>query len=431
MGGLYGFYRGEVTEVNIDDNDYGAVRVFVPDLMCYEKDPSYNPSKMGLITLPGNNPVGGRNLSNDGSYGWGTVMVPRVGDWIWVFFEAGDPSKPFYFAALNIKNTKLPPENRDVTDPSTVYTLLKTYDGRSIIMADSSDVQRIELTGKYQDGAAIDADGGDVDPYTIDQNQTTILFDERSDQEKILIRTHKGDFLHIDVDEQKLQAYFLNDITIKTDGNLHLQVAQDVHFAVGGNMYTEIGKEKHTTVNGNFYGQVYEDKHERILGSSHEVVEVDKHIHITGDINLESGGGYNITVGSYLAIDVSSKVGIKSGAEISLDSGADFGLTVGGNLSEDVSGTGSIKIGTNLAIESVKFDAKASGMMSLEAGAAYNLLASGLITTHGSARADQAGAPPSSGVIIPPSTPTSPTSPTDAEIATVPEPVDPEGDRDT
>lgn len=411
MSRLYGFYRAEVTEVNIEDNDYGAIRVFVPDLMC-DIDPNYDSSKMGLIALPGNNPVGGRNASNDGSYGWGTVLVPRVGDWVWIFFEAGDLKRPFYFAALNIKNTKLPPENRDVTDPSKVYTLLKTYDGRSIIIADSEDVQRIELTGKYQDGAATEPDGNDTDPYNIDQNQTTILFDERDDQEKILIRTHKGDFLHIDVNEQQLQAYFLNDILIKTDGNLHLQVSQDVHFSVGGNMYTEIGEEKHTTVNSNLYTQVYEDKHERVLGSSYEVIESDKHVNVTGSVNLQSGSGYNITVGSDLAIST----------------GSNFGLSVGGNSSEDISGSGSIKIGTNLAIESTKFDAKASGMMSMEAGAAYNLLAGGMIMTHGSARSDQAGAPPSSGTIT---SPVSPTSPTDADNATVPEPVDPEGDRDT
>lgn len=412
MARLYGFYRAEVTEVNIEDNNYGAIRVFIPDLMCSEEDPSYDPAKMGLIALPGNNPVGGRNLTNEGSYGWGTVMVPRVGDWIWVFFEAGDPSKPFYFAALNIKNTKLPPENRDVIDPNTVYTLLKTYNGRSVVVADSEDVQRIELTGKYQDGPANEADGEGLDVYTIDQNQTTILFDERSGQEKILIRTHKGDFLHIDVDEQQLQAYFLNDISIKTDGNLHLQVTQDVHFSVGGNMYTEIGKENHSTINGNSYKQIYEDKHERVLGSSYEGVETDKHLNVTGDFNIQSDGGYNITVGS----------------DLSISTGSNYGLSVGGNSSEDVTGTGSMKIGTNLAIESVKFDAKASGMMSLEAGAAYNLLAGGMIMTQGSMRMDQAGAPPSSGVITPPS---SPTSPTKAENAAVPQPIDPEGDRDT
>lgn len=375
---FFGFHRAEVTEVDItvdsEANDFGAIRVFIPDIMTGD-DPYYDPSTMGLIALPANNPVGGRNDKNDGSYGWGSVMVPRVGDWVWIFFEAGDPSKPFYFSALNIKNTKLPPENRGVTEPHKVYTLLKTYDGRSLIVSDSSDVQRIELTGKYQTGPAEEPDGDDTDPYTIDDNQTTILFDERDGKEKILIRTHKGDFLHIDVDEQKLQAYFTEDISIKTDADLHLQVSKDVHFQVGGNMYTEIGKNKHLIVNDNLYIQVFGNRHDRVLGDLYENIE----------------GGLNITIDGDLNIDVTTNIGIKTAA--------------------------------NYALESVKMDIKAGGMMSIESGAAYNLKSAGMIMTDGTMRADQSGAtPPSSGVI---------TTPTSAENATPPSPVDPEGERDT
>jgi len=359
---LFGFHRAEVTEVDIrideEDNDYGAIRIFIPDLMT-DDDPNYDPSKMGAIAFPANNPVGGRNSKNKGSYGWGTVMIPRVGDWVWIFFEAGDPSKPFYFAAWNKMNTKLPPENIGVEEPHKVYTLLKTYDGRSIIISDSSDVQRIELTGKYQEGPAEEPDGNDTDPYTIDDNQTTILFDERENKEKILIRTHKGDFLHIDVDEQKLQAYFSKDITIKTDANLHLQVARDVHFKVGGTMYTEIVKDKHTIVDGTIFRHAYKDRHERVLGNLYESVEGGMNIKIGGDLSIESGG--------------------------------------------------------NFGLKAAKIDIKSGGMMSQQAGAAWNVLAGGLITTNGSARADQAGAPPAI-----PSSPTSaknatPPTPVDPE----------------
>ena len=186
MGGLFGFYRAKCIEADIEDNDYGAVRVWIPDLHT-DLDPD-GIEDVGLIALPGNNPVGGRNNEDENSYGWGTVMIPRPGDWIWVFFEAGDPSKPFYFSALNIKNAKIPPENRvnqegsKPDEPHTIYTILKTHKGRSVIVADSPDVERIEISGKYQSGPATDEGGDSTDPYTIDGNQTTILFDERASQ---------------------------------------------------------------------------------------------------------------------------------------------------------------------------------------------------------------------------------------------------------
>jgi len=397
--GLNGFYRAKCLEANIDNNDYGAIRIWVPDLHT-DLDPDA-PETTGLIALPGNNPVGGRNNTEKGSYGWGTIMVPRPGDWIWVFFEAGDPSKPFYFAALNIKNSKLPPEHRLnqegvlPDEPHTVYTIIKTHQGRSIVVADSPDIQRIEISGKYQSGPATDENGDSTDPYTIDDNQTTILFDERTGKEKVLIRTHKGDFLHIDIDEQKLQAYFAEDITIKTDANLHIQVAGDVHYKVTGNVYEEVIEERHSKIGGSYYVQT----------------DTDIHTTVSGNVLNNVTGNQDELVGGNLSEAISGNKGVDVGGKLDQNIGADKSEKVGAKLGIDVGAKLDIKTGTDFNID---------------VGAAYGLNAAADIITMGARRMDQTSPPPPA---VP--TPAAPAAPTPATPMTPPTPIDPEGDRDT
>lgn len=265
-----GFYRAKVTEVDYNNNDYGEVRLFIPDLMTSEDSDYDEEGEMGLIAMPANNPIGGRNSDNSGSYGHGMVIVPNVGDWVWCFFEGGDTKKPFYWNAINIMNSKLPPQNRNVAEPNKVYTLMHTKDGRTIVLADSEDVQRVEITGKKRwnllSGAQdrldvspddLSPDGDDQDPYRIDTepgedeepndqdgedgNQSTILLDEREGQEKILLKTWKGDYIHMDVDERELHMYFKNGINIKTDKSFELWVGTNMITNVVGIQSTVVG----------------------------------------------------------------------------------------------------------------------------------------------------------------------------------------------
>ena len=115
---------------------------------------------------------------------------------------------------------------------------------------------------------------GDTDSvYTIDGNQTTILFDEREGKEKILIRTYKGDFFHIDIDEQKLQIEFENDILIKTNGDFNVTANGEMNFkSLTDSIYIESD-----------VGEV------NIKGDQ--------------DVNVEAGGDYNLLASGDILTD--------------------------------------------------------------------------------------------------------------------------------
>jgi len=241
---LNGFYRAQVVDNN-DPDEYGRVKVWIPDTM-----PKVDPSK-GLWASPANNPIGGLNSDGDSSHHYmGTSYIPAKGAWVWCFFENGNASKPFYIAGLDLQNSKVLPENRVGGNKTRKWVIFKSHEGRTIVVSDDGDDCRVEITGKKRNlSSPPSGDTGSV--YTIDGNQTTILLDERSGKEKILIRTHKGDFVNIDTENQKLQIKFAQDITIETGGSFFIKAATDVNIKAGANANVQSGASMNFKAGGN------------------------------------------------------------------------------------------------------------------------------------------------------------------------------------
>lgn len=229
-----GFYRAFVVD-NKDPEVQGRVKVWIPDVM-----PEVEQTK-GLWARPANNVVGGRNTEYDQSHTYmGSSYIPKNGSWLWIFFEKGDLNFPWYFTGCNLGNTKVLPENQLGGEKEHKWVVFKSHEGRCVIISDDPDDRRVELTGKKRN-ISNPPTGNTDSVYTIDGNQSTILFDERSGKEKVLIRTYKGDYLHIDIDEQKLQAYFKSDINIETGSNLSIKSGGSVKIQSGGNYDVKSG----------------------------------------------------------------------------------------------------------------------------------------------------------------------------------------------
>ena len=219
---LYGNYRAKVVD-NKDKEKFGRVMVWIPDLMPDIED------TQGIWARPANNPMGGRNSeadSKDNHYA-GSSFIPLNGSWVWIFFEAGNINRPYYFGALDIENTPVLAENQQGANYQLKYTLFKSHSGRAVVVSDDPGDARVEITGKKREMA--EPPSGDAESvYKIDDNMTTIFLDERNGTQKLLIRTYLGDFIHIDIDERKLQAEFESDIIIKTNGKFQLYAKDEI-----------------------------------------------------------------------------------------------------------------------------------------------------------------------------------------------------------
>jgi hypothetical protein len=219
---LYGNYRAKVVS-NKDKEKFGRVLVWIPDLMIGIDDTK------GIWARPANNPMGGRNKleGETDCYYAGTSYIPANGSWLWIFFEAGNVNRPYYFASLDIENAKTLPENQLGSEYSKKWVIFKSHEGRTIVISDDPDDARVEITGKKR--KIKEPPSGDTESvYEIDDNQTTILLDERNGKEKLLIRTYKGDFINIDVEEQKLYIQFESDVEIKTNGTFKLTSSDNI-----------------------------------------------------------------------------------------------------------------------------------------------------------------------------------------------------------
>jgi hypothetical protein len=279
---IYGNWRAQVVD-NKDTKKFGRVLVWVPDLM-----PEVN-KKEGIWARPANNPLGGRNMEADSDHHYmGTSYIPKKGSWVFVFFEGGNINLPYYFGALELENTTVLPENQVGSNYENKWVLLKTHEGRTIVMSDDPDDARTEITGKKRQlSSPPTGDTGSV--YTIDENQTTILFDEREGKEKVLIRTHKGDFFHIDIDEQKLQAEFEGDIIIKTNGKFQVTAEDDIDILSNtGNVAIEAGSG-------------------------------DLNIKADSKVNQESGSDFNIRSGGDLNLEATKSMNELAGGVVSID----------------------------------------------------------------------------------------------------------------
>jgi len=235
----YGIYRGLVVN-NKDPKKMGKIVIWVPDIM-----PEVSPSE-GLWARPANNPIGGRNSEyGSESHYAGTSYIPRKGAYVFVFFESGNLTNPCYFGALDLENTKVLAENQTGDNYEDKWTILKSPSGRCIHISDDPGDERVEITGKKRQIS--NPPSGDISSvFAIDGNQTTILLDERAGQEKLLIRTYKGDFINIDIENQNLDIKFKNDIKIECGGNYSLTVGGDYSQNIGGSKSSKInsGEDK-------------------------------------------------------------------------------------------------------------------------------------------------------------------------------------------
>lgn len=271
-----GIYRAVVID-NRDEAMQGKVQVWIPDLM-----PEISQDK-GIWASPANNPVGGRNEEYDESHVYmGTSYIPQKGSFVFVFFEKNDPRKPWYFGGCNLENTTVLPENQVGSEKENKWVVFKSAEGRCVVISDDPDDRRVEITGKKRNIS--NPPSGDTESvYTIDSNQSTVLLDEREGKEKVLIRTHKGDYLHIDIDEQRLHAEFSDEIRIK-------------------------------------------------CGSTFSLESKEFQLKTSGDVNLEGGGAVNVKAGSDVAIGAGGNATITAASVMAAD-GSTVKIQEGASLS--------------------------------------------------------------------------------------------------
>ena len=262
---LAGLHRGRVID-NKDPRQFGRVQVWVPDSM-----PTLDESSLPWA-LPANSSTSGLNNESESSelYYSGSCYVPPNGSLVWVFFEDSNPSLPFYLSAVNLEDTKVLAECQTGGSPQKKWVIYKSHAGRCIVISDDTFDERIELTGKKRQISSPPS-GDTASVYQIEGNQTTILLGEKDGSEQLLIKTHLGDYINLDITNRKLNIYIKSDVEIYTEGKFDLLAKGDINI-------------KSTTGNVNITGEVDVN------------LKATENVNANGDgqVNLRSYGPVNI-----------------------------------------------------------------------------------------------------------------------------------------
>ena len=134
--------------------------------------------------------------------------------------------------------------------------------------------------------------GDTASVYQIDENMTTILFDERQGKEKVLIRSYKGDFIHFDIDQRKLQLKIYDDIQIECNGNLYLTVDDDINIVSRyGDIYIE-------SQSGELDVNTATDLKTSAGGKQSHKTQEDHLISATGNMHRQAGQSINHDAGT-------------------------------------------------------------------------------------------------------------------------------------
>jgi uncharacterized protein involved in type VI secretion and phage assembly len=129
---FYGKYRGLVTNVDDPDN-LGRITAQVPEVF----EEQETPWAMPVVPFAGS--------------GHGLVLLPEVGDGVWIEFESGDPSRPLW--------TGFWWGDGEMPDPGGTRTrVLATTAGHKLVLDDAGDEVKLLHAG----GAELKMTGGDI-----------------------------------------------------------------------------------------------------------------------------------------------------------------------------------------------------------------------------------------------------------------------------
>ncbi len=296
---LFGFYRAKVLG-NKDPEFRGRVIVWIPQIM-----PEIDPDR-GLLARPANNPVGGRNDEGDKEHHFmGTSYIPKKGSWVFVFFESGNPSNPYYFGACDLENTTVLPECQQGKNPEDKWVIFKSHEGRTIVISDDPDDERVEITGKKRKMIETNqAPTGDfVSVFKITDNQTTMLLDEREEKQKILIKSHKGDYIKFDTEDRTIEIQVASDIHIKSGGHLYVTTTGDQHYMAGENMYFSAGKDIQILAGGSIISEANEEYNFKSGSNSIEKIGGQKIVEVNNEIFIKSKNNIHTQSGKMIARD--------------------------------------------------------------------------------------------------------------------------------
>jgi len=306
---LNSFYRA-VIEDNNDPLKQGRVRIRVLGIHSPFRD------KLSIDQLPWAEYATNLSFSYEGA--GGISSIPRIGSWVWVFFDSGDITKPVYFAKIkSITAEKIVDDG--FYDPNEIYPNKDYRNESEINRLARNETQTNKLNDNIiKNKTSISLTRGSYDTkVNITQNDTgsdkvvypndsvietpsghIIEIDDTKNNERIRIIHKSGSFIEINSN---------NDITFKSTNNEYNIIEGDLNSYVEKSIQQYVKLNIDRIIDGNVK--------EYIKGTVHEEIGTKKYTKVpqhTNECNKVIVGDVKITGTLFVNGDIASGSDIKT-----------------------------------------------------------------------------------------------------------------------
>lgn len=333
-GLLFGFYRALVIDPD-DPKQTGRVKVRIPDVMT-NKSTCGEYCDHGIWARPGNLQLGGRNVRDtlgprcfykDALY-QGQCLIPPKGSHVFIFFEKGDPNRPFYYGAADYGQNKILAEHRTGGKQYLKWTPMKTHEGRTMIFSDDPFDARVEITGKKRT-MHNPPDGDFESVYKIDGNQTIFMIEERPGHEKVMLKDYHGNYMKMIQNDGGRQDQF------------HLWMKDDIHIETLKNIYITAHENIHIKAFQDIYVTALQNMYIKVVQHFSEMAHLIDRYSETND-NMRATLTINEMAGVDISMSANSNIKEMAGAVCSRAAGSNIADGAGGSMSISAAGTMSV-----------------------------------------------------------------------------------------
>lgn len=198
-------YRAKCVE-NKDPSKQGRVRVWIPELM----EGTVNDDKGVWVRPAPHTYSGNAETGSDGVDDCGSLTVPPIGAYVYVFFEMSDPNKGCYFCGATVKDS-IPTECQAGGNWYKKDVLCKRPTGRVVMVSDDDSLDAgVVIRSKDRSKGKRTVKGT---PLRTDSMQ--IVIQENANGKYIRLNDGSGNFILIDEAATVIQLHINTGTDVK------------------------------------------------------------------------------------------------------------------------------------------------------------------------------------------------------------------------
>lgn len=281
-GKLTGIYRG-VVEDNKDPKSAGRCRVRIFGVHTRKK------RKDGLEGIPTEEIIWAEpalSLFEGSVSGYGSWTVPLQGSHVFVFFEAGHPLQPRFFASVPGIPSESPNGREGFNDPDEQYPD-KVGEPDYSRLARNEDIDQTIVQTKSDN-----KDTG-VSTVTGSWDEPEPFYSAEYPHNKV-IHTHSGIVVEIDDTEESERVHVYHPsnsyIEINSDGSMVVRNALNKFEIVDNDKKEHVVGDYDRTVDGNRTSKVSNNEDEEVGGNQNKSVTGNENKTVNGDRIVETSG---------------------------------------------------------------------------------------------------------------------------------------------